>query len=574
VILRTAELEDGATLHADLCIVGGGPAGISIACELIGSGLSVILLEAGQMSFAKSAQEGLSGEVEPGGAHSPPDMYRRRVLGGASSIWGGRCVPLDPIDLEPRNYVPYSGWPIAWPELERFYRRAHGYFEAGDFDYGVTSSLGPEAPDTIEGFRHPDILTDRLERFSPPTNFGKRFARALSESPDIVLLLEAEALRLILLEAEGAITRVAHLEAVAAGKRLNVRAGQYVLAAGGLEIPRLLMLSDPSRRGGLGNEGGALGRYYMCHLENTIGRLQLTPKGRPVSLHFERMPDGVYTRRKLALSAEAQYREGLLNTAFRLHHPPISDPSHHSGILSAVYLLKDSVLPEYRRKLATIEISKRDSLPRDAAFWLAHGVNVLRDAPAVGRFCIDWTRRRVLPRRKLPFVVVGSRAGIYPLDVNAEQIPNPDSRVQLGERTDRHGRPLVKVAWRMASQDTDSLTRALRLLQRAFAVSGVARLDFEHGLEDSVAGSTPVGGHHIGTARMAESPRDGVVDPNGAVHGVANLFCAGSAVFPTCGHANPTLTLIALAVRLADHLKGRFGKSGTRVLVKQTEAAG
>ncbi len=572
VILRSAEIEDGATLAADLCIVGAGPAGISIACEMLGSGLSVILLEAGRRSFAKLVQEGLAGEVEAGSPHSPPDMFRRRVLGGASSIWGGRCVPLDPIDLERRDYVPYSGWPIHWPELEQYYWRAQGYFEAGDFDYSVASSLGSGAPETIQGFRHPDILTDRLERFSPPTDFGRRFGRILAELPDIVLLLETEALRLVAPDAAPRI-RVTTLEAVCAGKRLDIRAERYVVAAGGLETPRLLMLSDPSRRGGLGNDGGALGRYYMCHLENTLGRLQLLPKERPVSLHFEQLSDGVYTRRKLALSAEAQRRESLLNMAFRLHYPPISDPSHRSGILSSVYLLKDSVLPEYRRKLATIEIAKRDTLHRDARFWLAHGVNVLRDLPAVSWFCVDWSRRRVLARRKLPFVVVDSRAGVYPFDVNAEQIPTSDSRVMLADHSDRHGRRMLKVDWRVTSQDTDSLMRSMRLLQRDFAASGVARLDFEDGLEDAVVASTPVGGHHIGTARMSESPREGVVDPNGAVHGVANLFCAGSAVFPTCGHANPTLTLVALAVRLADHLKADIGNGAKGAPVEQAEAA-
>jgi choline dehydrogenase-like flavoprotein len=184
----------------------------------------------------------------------------------------------------------------------------------------------------------------------------------------------------------------------------------------------------------------------------------------------------------------------------------------------------------------------------------------------VGWFCLDWTRRRILARRKLPFVVVGSRAGCYPFDVNAEQIPNPESRVLLGDRTDGHGRRLLKVDWRMAEQDTESLMQTLRLLQRDFASSGVAQLEFDDNtLHDLVAASTPVGGHHIGTARMAESSRHGVVDPNGAVHGFPNLYCAGSAVFPTCGHANPTLTLVALAVRLADHLKAAFKNDRTHL---------
>lgn len=567
MIVCSDELADGAELQCDLCIVGAGPAGISLANEMHGSGLSIILLEAGGQRFVAKAQEGLLGEVEMGNAHSPPHMYRRRMLGGASSIWGGRCAPLDPIDLERRDYVPQSGWPIGWSDLERYYRRAQVYFDVGAFDYRVPTSLGPTATDIIEGLQHPDILTDRLERFSPPTDFGKKYFKTLARAPDIHLLLGAEALRLVAPEATLAST-VAWLDVAMADKLLTVRATRYVLAAGGLETPRLLLASDQSRRGGLGNEGGALGRYYMCHLENTIGLLRLTPKDRPITLHFERSREGVYVRRKFALSAEAQLRERLLNMAFRFHYPLISNPLHFNGILSAVYLVKDAVLPEYQRKFASIELANRDRLHRDAAFWLAHGRNVLRDAPAVGWFCLDWTRRRILARRKLPFVVVGSRIGCYPFDVNVEQIPNPDSRVLLGGRTDRHNRPLLKVDWHMSDQDTENLMQTLRLLQRDFASSGVARLEFDDDtLPDLVAASMPVGGHHMGTARMAESPRNGVVDPNGTVHGISNLYCAGSAVFPTCGHANPTLTVVALAVRLADHLKAAFKNDRTRHLL-------
>jgi choline dehydrogenase-like flavoprotein len=568
MIIDSRELTEGTVFEADICIVGAGPAGITLACEMLDSGLSIVVLEAGSLAFDKRAQEGLWGELEEGTLHSPPHMYRRRVLGGTSSIWGGRCVPLDPIDLERRNYVPKSGWPIPWEELERYYLRAQPYFEAGAFDYSVSTTLGTGAPETIEGFQDPDILADRIERFSPPTDFGKRYCRTLAYASNVKLLLSAEALHLV-----APASVVKELEAVAGGKRIRVRSKRCVLAAGGLETPRLLMLSDLTRRGGFGNEGGALGRFYMCHLENTLGRLQLTPKERPITLHFERSVDGVYVRRKLGIAAESQRRHGLLNTTFRFHHPLISDPSHRNGTLSAVYLLKDAVLPEYRRKLATIEIANRDKLHRNASLWLAHGVNVVREAPAVALFCIDWTCRRILAKRKLPFVVVSNRHGCYPLDVNAEQIPNSDSCVLLGQRTDHHGRRLLRVDWRTASQDLDSLVRTMRLLQRGFALSGVARLDCdEDALQDAVSASTPVGGHHIGTTRMADIPRDGVVDSNCAVHGIKNLYCVGSAVFPTCGHANPTLTIVALAVRLADHLKADFQRRPAGIIVAEAAA--
>lgn len=552
MILNAITLPPGAVLEADICIVGGGAAGLSLASALDGSGLSVLLLEAGGRKFDPAAQEGLRGEVAEGSPHSPPHMYRRRVLGGATAIWGGRCVPLDPIDLEHRDWVPRSGWPIGWDDLARYYPRAQECCEAGAYAYTVPEALGAGAPRTIAGFDDADILSDPIERFSRPTDFGKASFERLAASPGVRIVLNAQALRLVAPDGP-----VEALEAASApGRAFTVRAARYVLASGGLEVPRLLMASDVSRRGGLGNQGGALGRFYMCHVENTLGLLRLQPATRPVALHFETTPDGTYVRRKLSVSDTAQRREALLNTTFRLHYPLIADPSHGSGVLSAMYLVKDAILPEYRRKLATVEIANRGRMVRDARFWLRHAGNVVRDTPGVLRFGQNWLRKRTLASRKLPFVVISSREGAYPLDINAEQVPDPDNRVTLAGGQDAHGIPTLQVDWRLRPQDVDSLARSLRVARAAFARSGCATLEFDDAtLEDAVRASTPVGGHHIGTARMAASPRDGVVDANCAVYGVPNLFVASAAVFPTCGHANPTLTIVALALRLADHLK-------------------
>jgi len=570
VILDALSLAPGTSLEADLCIVGGGAAGLSLACALEGSGLSVLLLEAGGRKFDAAAQGGLNGEVAEGSIHSPPHMYRRRVLGGATSIWGGRCVPFDPIDLERRDWVPQSGWPIGWEALSAYYPAAQQYFEAGAYAYDVPEALGPGAPPTIEGFDDPDITASRIERFSRPTDFGKANSARLAASTQVRVLLNAHAVRLV---AENG--PVEMLEGASApGRGFTVRARRYVLATGGLEVPRLLMASDPSRRGGLGNEGGALGRYYMCHAENTLGRLRLLPANRPIALDFETTADGIYVRRKFGLSDAAQRREGLLNTIFRLHYPLIADPAHGSGVLSAMYLVKDAILPEYRRKLATIEIANRGRMQRDTRFWLAHMANVLRDSPGVLNFGQKWLRKRTFASRKLPFVVVRSRDGSYPLDVNAEQVPNPDSRVTLGRETDAFGLPRLRVDWRLHPADVDSLVRSMKLARAAFARSGVARLEFDDAtIEDEVRASTPVGGHHIGTARMSETPRDGVVDADCAVHGVPNLYIASSAVFPTCSHANPTLTIVAMALRLADHLKARAAEDGVAAPGRLAELA-
>ncbi|WP_419898819.1 GMC oxidoreductase [Roseomonas sp. USHLN139] len=567
MIIDARSLPQGQVLQADLCIVGGGAAGLTVAQSLLGSGLSIIVLEAGGRRFEPAAQEGLQGAVAEGSPHPTPDLYRRRMLGGATSIWGGRCVPLDPIDLERRAWVENSGWPIGWEELQRHYPAALAACDAGSWGPTVAEALGEAAPPSIAGFAHPDILSDGLERFSRPTDFGRAAHDRLAAAPEVQLLLHAQALKLV--APRGPVER---LEAASApGRSFTIRARRYVLAGGGLEVPRLLMASDGSRRGGLGNEGGALGRFYMCHVENTLGLLRFDPVKRPVALHFETTAEGIYVRRRFAVAAEAQRREGLMNTIFRLHYPLIADPSHGSGVLSAMYLVKDLIIPEYRRKLAAVERAERGRMTRDAGFWARHLGNLLRDAPGVAHFGQDWIRRRILASRKLPFVVMPSRAGAYPLDINAEQVPDADNRVTLTDQRDAHGMPRLSVDWRLKRADIDSLTRSMLLIRDAFAQSGCATLELDTAtLEQAVAASTPVGGHHIGTTRMASSPREGVVDADCAVHGAPNLFVASASVFPSCGHANPTLTVVALALRLAAHLRATAATATAQGL---TEAA-
>lgn len=552
MIIDAATLGPDCVLDCDVCVVGSGAAGTTIACELDQARLDVILLESGGEKYVAKQQEALKGAVEDGSPHSPPHMYRRRMLGGATTIWGGRCIPLSPVDLEARSYVPHSGWPIGWDELSRYYRKAQDYCEAGAPFYTVQAALGPDAPATIQGFDDADVTTCEIERYSLPTNFGRARLPSLAASRNVRVLLNVTVTSV---DPDGRAVSSIVAERPDGG-RVLIRARHYVLAMGGIETPRLLMNSDPTTRGGLGNEGGALGRFYMCHIENTLGLLRLNPASRRTVVKFERTPDSVYVRRKLSLSAEVQKREGLLNTTARLHHPLISDPSHLDGVLSAMYLVKDTILPEYRRKLAVIEQAGRDRIRRDARFWSSHIANVGLNSAGVIRFGVGWLRHRTLAKRKLPSVVLESRTGAYPLDVNAEQIPDPGNRILLDGAVGPDKLRQVKVAWRMTDQDTDSLVRSMRVIQESFARSGCGTFELDDDtLLDQVRMSSPIGGHHIGTTRMGDDPGSSVVDRHCRVHSLGNLHIAGAAVFPTCGHANPTLTIVALSIRLAERLK-------------------
>ena len=286
------------------------------------------------------------------------------------------------------------------------------------------------------------------------------------------------------------------------------------------------------------------------------------PRGAKVVFDFERTTDGVYCRRQLRFTAAALTKHRLLNTAFRLHFPSYSDATHGSGVMSAIYLGKSLLLPEYRA------IMQQDpySPPSPNA---AHVRNVVRGLPQVVKFAGDWLFRIQLARRKLPYTLVANADGSFPLEFNSEQAPRAGNRITLGSDTDSHGLRRVRIAWRLGDEEIAAARRALLVLRDGIDRSGVAALEYdEEWLDERLRSSAPLGGHHIGAARMGSSELCGVVDRNCAVFGLPNLFVASSAVFPTSGHANPTLTIVALAVRLGAHLRAALAGPSAGVVTK------
>jgi choline dehydrogenase-like flavoprotein len=537
-----------AELECDLCIVGAGAAGITLALQFAQSKLRVIVIESGGKKPRARPQTLNDGEVVDG-VHPPAHLYRPRRLGGSTASWGGRCVPLDEQDFQKRPHVPLSGWPFDRSALQPFYERAQSLVETGVFDYSASTALRGHA-ELIEGFRDPDMLTESLERFSPPTNFWKRYQAELAKSAAVIVIEYATCLRL---NGDQVVTGLEC--ANADGVRFKVRARYVVLAVGGLETVRVL------GHAGYGNHSGMLGRTYMCHIEAALGRLHLSPVNRAVQSAFDRTNDGIYCRRRFTLRVEKQQTLGILNAAIRLHHANIVDPSHHHPVLSAIFLAKKLFIPESKRSFTTVEHEAMRRLRNDAGFWLEHVRNVMFSTPRLGRFALDWVFRRYLPYKRIPSVMLPDAAGIYPLDFNGEQAPNPESRVFLARETDRYGVPTLKIDWRASELDWRTLSTMLRELRRAVEACGCGTIEYEEEQLDQHARAAvlPMGGHHIGTARMSESPNAGVVNADGRVHHVANLYVAGSATFPTSGQANPMLTIAAMALRLAQHLEIRLG---------------
>ena len=549
------KIPGGSILEADVCVVGGGPAGITIVMELMKSSVSTILVESGGRRPNSTIQSLNNGEVPPGSVHPPANMYRERRLGGSSTIWGGRCVPLTPSDFQARPHVANSGWPFRYDDLVAYYRRAMVYCEAGEFEFDRDCLRAPGP--MFEGFTSTEIEVG-LERFSPPTDFGKRYAADLSRSGRHKVLLNSTC-TCLLTSASG--RSIAEIECLTlSGNKFCVRAKYFVLASGGLESVRLLAASNRTYATGIANSSGLVGRYYMSHLEGILGQLRVPP-GRHVAWDFEQTLDGVYTKRHLRLSNSVQRDHHLRNTIVRLHHANPIDPSHDDPVLSLMFIAKRFILPEYRRKIATVELDALARTPNGTALLLRHAANILKRPWPLVRFLTTWIPRRHLQYRRIPYVALHSRTGTYPLDYNAEQTPLYESRVVLLPDRDRFGVPRIAIDWRVSPMDIESIADTYRLMQRAIGLSGAATMAFDDStLMEKARSTIPVGGHHIGTARMSEDPRRGVVDAQCRTHDMKNLYIAGSAVFPTSGSANPTLTIVALAVRIADHIRATLGE--------------
>ena len=543
MILDAYDLPSDYRFDADLCIIGAGAAGISIALDLAGTGIDVIVLEAGGQDEEEATQALYSGTVVDERLHSPPDRYRQRRFGGTTTIWGGRCMPLDAIDFEARGFMPHSGWPIGEDAIAPFYPRANALCEAGAFAYTIAESFDRPMRPMIAGFDSENFSTDTLERFSCPTNFGARYEHRLRAATNVRVILHAN-VTLLNLNESGTHLKCARVSTLR-GEHWSVRAHRFVLATGGIEVARLLLASRNVQPGGIGNAHDVVGRYYMCHLAGTIGAIDFRLPLGSVWNGYDVSDEGVYCRRRIALKAAAQKKHRIGNFVARLHHPRITDAAHRNSILSLLFLAKFLIPYEYGRRLHGDERAT-------ALTWMRHLRNVASAPFDAAAFGWHMLRDRKLAERKFPSIIIKPKANLFSLDFHAEQQPNPESRIALGTDVDGLGMPRVRVDWRYTSLDLETVSRGIALLARDFDFARIGKLAYDPAsVELEMTRYGAYGGHHIGTARMGGDARSSVVDANCKVHEVDTLFIASAAVFPTSSQANPTLTVVALALRLA-----------------------
>ena len=540
-------------IRAGVAIVGAGPAGIVTALDLARNGVDVVLVESGGRRFSERTQALGTAHAFDERRHAPMHECTRRQLGGASVIWGGRCVPFDRVDFDRREHVDRSEWPVAYEEIAAYFQRASEYFRSGRAVFDVSQIEGIEQPSIVPGLPDGDVRSSDLERWSLPTNFGAEYGRELEAHPKIRVVAGLTCTG-IELDQEGRRVTGLLCRSLALARTTRVEATAYVIACGGLEGTRLLLASNRVHRDGIGNHADHLGRYYMGHVSGRIARIQFTTPPERTVYGFDRDTDGTYVRRRLSFSRAFQRREKLLNIVAYPANPDIGDPSHRNAVLSFAYLALASPLGRY---FASEAIRKAAIGGGHDHRLLAHLRNTVLDPLRTLGFATTFGYKRFVARRKLPGFFQYSHDNSYPLHYHGEQVPNPESRVTLSEERDELGMPRLDIDFRYADQDVDNVIRAHQHWDAYLRANEVGRLDYLDGdPREGVWDQASDGGfHQAGTTRMSSDPSGGVVDPDCRVHGVGNLYVSSSSNFVTSGQANSTFMIVAFALRTADHLR-------------------
>ena len=558
MIVNAADLAGPEFRYAGTVVIGAGPAGIVVALEMARSGAEVLLIESGLQTFSERIQALADAADFDHDLHAPMSIATRRQVGGTSTIWGGRCVPYDPIDFDFRSFIGDASWPISYDDVFPYHERACTWMVCGRAVFDATKT--PHAREMlVPGLVDGDIRSTDLERWSLPTDFGGEYRRQLQDAKNVRLVVGLTCTKVVCLPGEN---YVDHLECKTLdGKVLQVRGKRYVVAAGGLESTRLLLASTGPNGTSIGNHSDHLGRWYMGHLEGVISNVRFTTPPRQTLYDYERDMDGVYIRRRLSFSREFQHERKLPNIVAWLANPELADPQHKSGILSFVYLVLLSPLGKYfapdaqRRSLTGERIPGAPYGGAEKGPVWEHLKNVLLSPVTTIRFIFGFGLRRIVPRRRSPGFFVYSPQNVYPLQYHGEHRPHCDSRVTLAEDCDELGMPKIRIDIRFADDDIAGVIAAHQCWDEYLRKSGLGQVEYLHDdIAKEIRARAGGGFHQIGTTRMAAHPDDGVVDQNLAVHGVENLFVVSSSTFVTSGQANSTFLIVILAVRLADHL--------------------
>mgnify|MGYP006286547751 CR=1 FL=1 len=509
-------------LEADVCIVGAGIAGLTLARELLGSGLSVTMLESGGSFGDEQTNQLNEGEVT-GLPYFSTTYGRTRGFGGTSELWAGQCTPFDACDFEHRHWVAHSGWPVRKRDLDAYYRRANAVFGLPEDAFTDEQNLNfPAASIPFDTER----LTSHVSVFSPKRYLGRELRASLSQDPKFAVLVHATATELVPAPGD---RRVEYVVARSlSGRQATVKARTYVLACGAIENARLLLVSNRVEPAGIGNRHDLVGRYLQDHVIANCGHIETRR-----AADLWRRIDLARVRKlrwsgKFRIADRIQASEQVLNATARIVYD-YEDSETVERLVRLYRMVARRAWSEARRDDIGYLVC---NLPQVAGFGARHlGYN-------------------------LPGIV---RPRSIQLSCITEQVPDPESRVSLSNECDALGMRTARIHWRISEAERRTIYAVARICRDEFQRLDLGRLEIAPWLEGaSISWRDQVRDtlHASGTTRMADDPARGVVDSNCQVFGTDNLFVAGSSVFPTSGHANPVFSMAALAIRLGDHVKG------------------
>ena len=509
-------LPDNTLIEGDICIVGTGPAGLSIAMDWDHTPYKVILLEGGGFEYDDQMQDLYAGP-ETGQRYYPLKSTRLHYFGGTSNHWAGFCSTFDAMDFEKRDWVPHSGWPIKKTDLDPYYAKAQKVLDLGPYEYDVKYWQGKDpALQSLLPEDNPAVW-NKVWQFSPPTRLGTKYGDAVKKSKNIHLYTYAHVTAINANEPATTIEKLTVRNF--AGKTHTVKAKYYVLACNTIQNARLLLAACPQAPKGLGNDNDVVGRFFMEHLEVQSAWLHL-PQPAPLKLYMFGGIGGTRMRCELAIRAELQAKSRILN-----------------GTCSfAPWELAKGMTPPIKMWSSEDPRKNEDSMKR---MWHSH------ESPTGAK-------------------TEGYK--VFELKTRIEQAPNPDSRITLSADRDALGMPRAQLHWVLTPFEKYSMRTLYELIGQQVGLHAIGRIQLMDYLRDpsdhSWPDTTGGGWHHMGTTRMCDDPQTGVVDANNKLHGVSNLYIAGASVFVTAAAPNPTLTITALSLRLSAHLKKLIPPAG------------
>ncbi|HET6252892.1 MAG TPA: GMC family oxidoreductase [Puia sp.] len=502
------DLPNNTLIQGDICIIGTGPAGLSIAMEWDHTPHKVILLEGGGFQYDDQMQDLYAGPAT-GQRYYPLRSTRLHYFGGTSNHWAGFCSTFEPLDFEKRDWVPHSGWPMKKSDLDPFYAKAQQVLDLGPYEYDVAywqrkdpalHSLLPDNP----------AVWNKVWQFSPPTRFAKKYGDPIKKSKNIHLYTYAHVTEISANDPVRSIDKLTVRNF--AGKTHTVKARYYILACNTVQNARLLLAACPQTPKGLGNDHDLVGRFFMEHLEVQAAWLHL-PAPSKLKLYTFSGIGSTPMRCELSITPELQAKYRMLN-----------------GTCSFMpWELSKDMTPAIKMWSSEDPRKNEDSM---RSMWSSHESSTATNKEGFK---------------------------VYELKTRIEQAPNPDSRITLASGRDGLGMPRAQLNWVLTPFEKYSIRTFYELVGQQVGQAAVGRIRLMDWLQDpndhSWPDTTGGGWHHMGTTRMSDDPQTGVVDANCKLHGVSNLYIAGASCFVTAAAPNPTLTITALSLRLSAHLK-------------------